>query len=227
MRKILTRIAVAEGKGRAVEEVEGIVASSRGDIRHAILTLQLQLQGRRSSSLPSSSSSFLSGGGKKKKNTKKEEEAEARKGRRKGGKEGLEEEEEEQKDAYMSNFHAIGKVLFAKRYPPKEDEEGREGEREGGRGRLSFVPEEVLGKCEMEVESSSTFIQAHCVQHYGEMDDLSQALQLFSDADVLLARVYSTAFVSLGREGGREGGRAYVIYIQAHCVCSTMERWTS
>jgi hypothetical protein len=206
MRKILTRIAVAEGKGRAVEEVEGIVASSRGDIRHAILTLQLQLQGRRSS-LPSFSSSSLLGGRKKKQKTKKEEEEE-RKERRKGQKEG-EGEEEEQKDAYMSNFHAIGKVLYAKRYPlpPHEDEEGRE-EGEERRGKLSFVPEEVLGKCEMEVDSLSTFIQAHCVQHYGEMEELSEALELFSDSDVLLARVYSTAFVSLGRQRGREGGRA-------------------
>ena len=76
MRKTLTRIAVAEGKGRAVEEVEGIVASSRGDIRHSILTLQLQLQGRRSS-LPSFSSSFSTrGGSKKTKGTKKKEDEE-------------------------------------------------------------------------------------------------------------------------------------------------------
>ncbi len=212
MRRVLTRIAQAEGKGRAVEEVESIVASSRGDLRHAILTLQLQLQGR-CSSLPSSSPVLPNGKGLKKKgggSLRKEEEEgrrEMRMGRKKGEREQEQEQEEQQKDAYMSNFHAIGKVLHAKRRSPLlQDVEGKEGGQEA-RGSLAFVPEDVLGKCEMEVDGLATFIQAHCVHHFGDLGELSHALGLFSDADVLLARVFSTAFVSRGTEGRREGGR--------------------
>ncbi|GAB5035278.1 cell cycle checkpoint protein rad17 [Nannochloropsis oceanica] len=199
MRRILTRIAAAEGMGWAVDEVEGIVAFSRGDLRHAILTLQLQLQGRRSS-LPSSSSILSHGAGlgkKWRKSTKRglgEGRREMRMGRKEGEKEEEEKEEKQQKDAYTSNFHAIGKVLHAKRRSPLyRDVEGKEGGQEA-RGRLAFVPEDVLGKCEMEVDGLATFIQAHCVPHFGGMNELSQALGFFSDADVLLARVFSTAF---------------------------------
>eukprot|EP00624_Nannochloropsis_granulata_P002375 evm.model.NODE_22070_length_83641_cov_42.053585.5 len=115
-------------------------------------------------------------------------------GRKKGEREQEQEQEEQQKDAYMSNFHAIGKVLHAKRRSPLlQDVEGKEGGQEA-RGSLAFVPEDVLGKCEMEVDGLATFIQAHCVHHFGDLGELSHALGLFSDADVLLARVFSTAF---------------------------------
>lgn len=123
MRKTLKRIAAAEGlistttgrrgrgegKGRAragasdgdsaaVQEViERVVLSSKGDIRHAILTLQLQLQGGWSSAAPANTSSSLrKGEGKLTKTTKKAT-------------------VEEDKDIYLSNFHAIGKILYAKR----------------------------------------------------------------------------------------------------------------
>jgi len=233
MRRILTRIAEAEGMGWAVDEVEGIVAFSRGDLRHAILTLQLQLQGRRSS-LPSSSSILSHGAGlgkKWRKSTKRglgEGRREMRMGRKEGEKEEEEKEEKQQKDAYMSNFHAIGKVLHAKRRSSLyRDVEGKEGGQEA-RGRLAFVPEDVLGKCEMEVDGLATFIQAHCVPHFGGMNELSQALGFFSDADVLLARVFSTAFVRRGREGGRGGGsggrkkgergREKVVFVMSSCL---------
>lgn len=70
-------------------------------------------------------------------------------------------------------------------------------EDEGGRGRLTFVPEEVLSRCEMEIDSLSMFIQNHCIEHYGSVYDLAEALSFFSDSDLLMARVYSTKFVSL------------------------------
>lgn len=206
MRRILTHIASAEGLGPSRSEVEAIVACSRGDLRHAILTLQLQLQGSRAApnappralarSDASASSSHLlrqCTGGRKGEGGRGGEDkgGEGRGGRRVGRR--REGEEAERKDTYMSSFHALGKVLHAKRLP--ESDESRKGEGDP-RGRLSFVPEEVLKRCEMEAEGLSAFVQTHALALFGDVEELAEAMAFFADADVLLARVYSTAFVS-------------------------------
>jgi DNA polymerase III delta prime subunit len=47
MRKVLSRVAAAEGVPVSQQDIEAAVAGSRGDVRHGVLTLQLQLVNRR------------------------------------------------------------------------------------------------------------------------------------------------------------------------------------
>lgn len=65
------------------------------------------------------------------------------------------------RDTFLTQFHALGKLLYAKRGPPGEgagDEEGR--------GPLTFVPEEVLSQGGMELDWALAFLQYHCVDFF-------------------------------------------------------------
>lgn len=79
---------------------------AQGDVRHAILTLQLQLVAASSASKPLPKGSSGKGQGSGKKKSKKPQAQGDGKG--KGGR-------GEDKDMYLSGFHAIGKILYAKR----------------------------------------------------------------------------------------------------------------
>jgi hypothetical protein len=94
---------------------------------------------------------------------------------------------DETKDVFLSNFHAMGKLIFAKRV---EGGGGREGGTSDGRPPLSFVPEVVVGQCDMGIDSLSAFVQTHCVRHFGDLGELSRALAHFSDADLFIGRIY-------------------------------------
>lgn len=83
------------------------------------------------------------------------------------------------RDTFLSSFHALGKLLYAKRLSSAvgtvsavENGRGGGGGGEGGaggaegRGALAFVPEEVLSQGGMEVDSAVAFLQYHCVDFY-------------------------------------------------------------
>lgn len=84
------------------------------------------------------------------------------------------------KDTYYSSFHAIGKLLYAKRksqnltpqsrvsryaelkvhFPRFTGDSSAPGPGSGdGRPPLAFVPETVMERCDMEVDAISTFVQ--------------------------------------------------------------------
>lgn len=75
----------------------------------------------------------------------------------------------------MTQFHALGKLLYAKRAPPDSAASDRAGGRSTaaggggdgeGRGPLAFVPEEVLSQGGMELDWALAFLQYHCVDFY-------------------------------------------------------------
>lgn len=77
------------------------------------------------------------------------------------------------RDTFLTQFHALGKLLYAKRGPPGGGGGGG-GRGDGeGRGPLTFVPEEVLSQGGMELDWALAFLQYHCVDFFtdegGEM----------------------------------------------------------
>jgi len=47
----------------------------------------------------------------------------------------------------------------------------------------------------MEVDGLAVFLQYHCVPLFTDIDELSNALHHFSDADLFISRLYSTTHV--------------------------------
>ncbi|CAM9283077.1 unnamed protein product [Discosporangium mesarthrocarpum] len=122
------------------------------------------------------------------------------------------------RDMFLSQFHALGKLLYAKRLP--QGEGGGDGEAEGGRGKLSFDPEEVMSRGGMGLEWGLTFLQCHCVDFFTEEADLSEGLGYMSDADLFVAHKYSVS-----AKGSDEGGEVfpgrYVESIASRAVAAT------
>ncbi|GMI50711.1 hypothetical protein ScalyP_jg9539 [Parmales sp. scaly parma] len=131
---------------------ESIVESSNGDIRNAVMNLQFRLLG--------------TGAGSKNKLTSKKTKARVK---------------DISKDARLSNFHALGKILYAKRIPSAAD---------SVRPPLAFHPERVLSDCDMSLSGILAFLLDHSVDFHTNMDDLSRSFDSFSDADLFLRRNY-------------------------------------
>ena len=136
MKKILEKIATFEGHSLPASFWEQIHESSRGDVRHAILTLQLALSGRQSlttSRLP-----------------------------------------QNDRDVKPTTFHALGKLLYAKRIV------------ENGKSTLAFNPEQVMERSDLGLGMSLGFLQSHCVDFFNDICELSDTMDYYSDAALLL-----------------------------------------
>ena len=140
MKKILENIVHRQGVKIQSQVFEELHLQSGGDIRHAIMTLQLQSKGLNSmSSSPGQST------------------------------------RQNDRDKKLSTFHALGKLLYAKR---KIDEDGKQT--------LAFDPEDILSRSDLGVGGSLRFLEYHSPDFFTSVEDLSDAYSLFSDAAVLL-----------------------------------------
>ncbi|EJK49580.1 hypothetical protein THAOC_31531, partial [Thalassiosira oceanica] len=105
------------------------------------------------------------------------------------------------KDARLSMFHALGKLLYAKRGPREEDDAGRsrfgsdpaisEAVRrawDDGRPPLLFDPDRVLSTIEMGPDAGTSFVSYHCPDFHTDPTDLDGTIGTLSDAAVFLDR---------------------------------------
>lgn len=119
------------------------------------------------------------------------------------------------KDAKLSTFHALGKLLYAKRKQSQHsiqhqkqsvgeffdsDDDGftssgrpasasnRLSKWEDGRGQLEFVPEEVLSRIDMGLSPAMSFLSYHSIDFFTDVTDLSRSCDLMSDAATFLDR---------------------------------------
>ncbi|KAJ1955250.1 RFC checkpoint protein Rad17, partial [Linderina pennispora] len=79
-------------------------------------------------------------------------------------------------------FHALGKVLYAKRGPPGTADSN------SGRGRLESSPSQIIGHLPVDVSTFNLFVHENSVDFCGSLDELTEALSYFSDADVVSSR---------------------------------------
>ena len=191
MKKALQSIAKVERLGSlSTEFVEEMHLSSGGDLRHAIFALQFQ-----SSTMMMTSRSRSS-------NRKSEE----------GG------STTTKKDAKLSTFHALGKLLYAKRKPATQqhhhhdsDDDSMDGSAQRGppsssqsttwnqskwndeRGPLEFVPEDVLSRVDMTLSSAMSFISFHSPDFFMDVTDLSRSFDLISDSATFMDYQFSSS----------------------------------
>ena len=88
------------------------------------------------------------------------------------------------KDAKLSTFHALGKLLYAKRRPnPQQyDSSAARTKWDDGRGPLDFVPDDILNSIDMGVGPALSFLSFHGPDFFTDATDLSRSLDLLSDA---------------------------------------------
>jgi cell cycle checkpoint protein len=140
MKKILDKIAGLQNCEISSTFLEELHLQSGGDVRHAIMTLQLQSTGL--TSLPMTADRTT---------------------------------RQNDRDKKLSTFHALGKILYAKR---TTDDDGKQ--------RLAFDPEEILERSDLGVGGSLRFLEYHSAEFFTDVEDLDDAYSLFSDAATLL-----------------------------------------
>lgn len=155
---------------------EELHATSKGDMRHAIMALQFQYASARGGSR---------GVG----------------GRVKSGKT---EYNERERDTKLSMFRALGKLLYAKRQKlgASDEEYIRKisswnsilpGHLYDSRPPLEFVPEDVMNTGDIDHKNAVSFLQYHCPEFFTDEMELSTAFDHFSDAALFLDREYSVS----------------------------------
>ena len=116
------------------------------------------------------------------------------------------------KDAKLSTFHALGKLLYAKRKqrPVQEvalySDDGDDDDEsmtlpsnpaaanttmskwDDGRGPLEFVPEDVLSQIEMGIGPALSFLSYHSPDYFTDITDLCRSYDLLSDAVIFVDR---------------------------------------
>jgi Rad17 P-loop domain len=86
------------------------------------------------------------------------------------------------RDTRLSPFHALGKLLYAKRRLATEEPSGR-------RPQLDFVPEDVVEQSGMPLFSSIYFLQGHAPDFFTDINELTVAFDTYSDACLFLNTV--------------------------------------
>ena len=94
------------------------------------------------------------------------------------------------KDLKLSSFHALGKLLYAKRIHTPHAQGMYESHT---RPPLSFVPEDVMKSSEMRLNFSTDFLAYHCPSFFTKEEELSDALATFSDAAVMMQKEFDSS----------------------------------
>ena len=193
MRKALRRIASRVVRSKPTEsDIEDIVSSAGGDMRHAAHCLQwCSVSASKSISSDGSLFSFLrrdressSSFSKKKKKRKRATSDGSFENNKRKKKSNIKTSSSSSSSSYARNlclqpFHAVAKLLYAKRLE-KTDEDDDEG-----LPPLDFVPEDVVERCGLSSSKCLDFVHRNYTEFYNDITDASETLSYFSDADVL------------------------------------------
>lgn len=87
-----------------------------------------------------------------------------------------------QRDTRLSPFHALGKLLYAKR------EESSDAAAPG-RPPLQFDPEQVVEQSGMPLQASIYFLQSHAPDFFADVSEISRAFERYSDATLFMDQV--------------------------------------
>jgi len=116
--------------------------------------------------------------------------------------------ESTKRDTKLSMFHALGKLLHAKRKPLCQDTLEETKMWEDGRGPLEFDPEDILSRSGMGVGSAVSFLSYHGPDYFTDITEMSRAFDRFSEADMFVSRNYQEGGQSLLDYASSIGSRA-------------------
>lgn len=98
--------------------------------------------------------------------------------------------ESTKRDTRLSMFHALGKLIHAKRKPLCQDTMEETKMWDDGRGPLEFDPEDIMSRSGMAVGSAVSFLSYHCPDYFTDITEMSRAFDRFSEADMFVNRFY-------------------------------------
>jgi len=188
LKKCLERIAKAEGRFSVHKDFcEQMYLQCGGDVRNAILSLQFDQACHTRNDTPSLESNNRRGIGSSK-NKRNSKTAVVPLLASTGS--------EHPRDTQWTAFHALGKLLYAKREPREETLASSTTNNSGvvERPPLTFDPEGVLEHCDLDVGHAMTYLGYHCVDFFTDIEELSTAFDLFSDAAFLLEQTTNYSY---------------------------------
>ena len=204
MVKTMTRIATMESQRGARKfrvpdkmTLEHLAESVGGDIRAGINALQFSCLNDTSDlkqafeSVSKIASSKSKGGGKKTDNKVVSELSKI------GG-----------KDQGLVMFHALGKVLYAKREETFENQELPDHLKSNARKLLKSNPDEVLEKSTLSADAFNCFLHQNYFPFYSKLEDCQRLSEYFSLGDMFMNEWSHGGKVSLTEYGGLVGARA-------------------
>jgi cell cycle checkpoint protein len=106
----------------------------------------------------------------------------------------------DKRDIPLSPFHALGKLLYAKRVVSSDVASANHDVVAQRRPPLDFVPERVLEQSGMALQGSIYFLQGHAPDFFTDVDDMSRAFASYSDAAMFMHgdhRVSNSSFALL------------------------------
>ena len=97
-----------------------------------------------------------------------------------------------ERDTRLTTFHALGKLLYAKRQPgpPRSVLSGMERWHDS-RPPIEFDPERVVEHSQIELSAALNFLECHCVDFFTDIAELSRALDAYSDVAHWLDRPFT------------------------------------
>ena len=88
-------------------------------------------------------------------------------------------------DSKLAPFHALGKLLYAKRRPRPNHPITTTTQHSSLLPPLEFCPDAVMQQTDMELPDILYFLSYHSVDFFSDINDLSSALTYFSDTNLL------------------------------------------
>lgn len=100
-----------------------------------------------------------------------------------------------ERDTRLSTFHALGRILYAKRQPMNNDTLLVQASASTVRVRppLQFVPEKVMEQSDMELGGALYFLEHNSPEFFTDISELSTALDHFSDAALFLEKEHDVS----------------------------------
>jgi len=189
--KLLTRILTEENKKNGnnklqipdKQALEQLCESTSGDIRASINALQFSCLDSLSSSLNNNLSSLFLSDSSTPKSKKSKKVAAGRGGKRQTA---AAQSSVGCKDQNLGLFHALGKVLYAKRRPEKELEPLAPHLERHRRNKLEAVPEQVFDKACISEDGFANFLHHNYPAFYTSVQDVDRLASYLSEADLLL-----------------------------------------
>jgi cell cycle checkpoint protein len=115
-----------------------------------------------------------------------------------------------QRDMKLSTFHALGKLLYAKRKTHLQvtPYSGKQWNNDDHRPPLQFDPEQVVEESDIGLNNALLFLGYHCPNFFTDITELSKAFDGFSDADLFVKKSYQANTSMLTNYAVSLSGRA-------------------
>lgn len=171
-------------------EIQHVVDKSNGDVRHAINTLQLVVhRSQQRRTFGSARATLSSQRTKTSKSNASTNTVALRLAEARGGGGDAQESDSERaldRDAFLSDFHVVGKILHGKLAKPSEAK-GSSGAATASK-RIDF--DQLVDASAMSLDKVLELVHANCVEYFTDVEDLSHAFELLSATETMLAESY-------------------------------------